>query len=60
MTINELIKRLEALRDEHGDVPVRVQSLSHVWDPDPVIRDKYEMSDGDKKWQRPGWVLLNP
>lgn len=64
MIISELISKLETLRNEHGDVPVRVQTLSHVWDPEPVIRDKcemsYEMSDGNKRQMRPGWVLLNP
>ncbi len=60
MKISELISKLEDLRKEHGDIEVRVQTLSHVWDPDPVIRDKYEMSDGQKTWQRPGWILLNP
>lgn len=57
MTINELIKKLEALRDEHGDVPVRVQTLSHLFDPEPEIRDKYVMFGGK---QRSGWILLNP
>lgn len=60
MAISELISKLETLRNEHGDVPVRVQTLSDTWDPDPVIRDKYEMSDGKKKWMREGWILLNP
>lgn len=52
MSISELISKLESLRKEHGDVPVRVQTLSHVWDPEPVIRDKDETSKG--------WILLNP
>lgn len=49
MTISELIKKLEELRDGHGDVPVCVQTLSHVWDPDPVTRGEPNT-----------WVLLNP
>lgn len=57
MTISELIKKLEALREEHGDVPVKTQTLSHLWDPEPEIRDKYVMPGGK---QRDGWVLLNP
>lgn len=50
MTISELLKQLEALKEKHGDLPVRVQTLSHLWDPEPVVRKR----DGIE------WVLLNP
>lgn len=52
MTISELISKLETLRKEHGDIPVRVQTLSHLWDPNPEIRDK-DISPF-------AWVILNP
>lgn len=47
--ISELIEQLEKLKKEHGDIPVKTQSLSHVWSPDITVRGK----DKDK------WVLLN-
>lgn len=39
-TISELIELLQALRIVHGDIPVRVQTLSHVWKPDVTIKDR--------------------
>lgn len=49
MKISELIAELEKLKKAHGDVPVRTQTLSHTWAPEPVVRGK------DEKY-----ILLNP
>lgn len=35
MTISELIERLEALKAEHGDVPVFTQDSAQDWEPVP-------------------------
>ncbi len=51
MKISELVKQLEAIQKEHGDLPVRVQSLSHTWDPEPTIQRR-----GGKVVR----VMLNP
>ena len=54
MKLSQLIAQLEALKAEHGDIPVKVQTLSHRWDPEPVIRP-IGVGEGTQKW-----VLLNP
>lgn len=48
MKLSDLIKLLTELKEKHGDVPVRYQTLTHRWKPEPeyVERDQY--------------VLLNP
>lgn len=38
MKISELIKKLEKLQKEHGDIEAKVQTLSHTWDPDITVR----------------------
>lgn len=38
MTISELVQALEVLKQEHGDVPVRIDTLTHTWEPTPEIR----------------------
>lgn len=38
MKISELQAKLEKLKAEHGDIQTKVQSLSHVWDPEPMVR----------------------
>ena len=38
MNISDLMKKLEEFKAKHGDLPVRVETLSHTWAPDPVIR----------------------
>lgn len=50
MRLSELIKDLERLKFEHGDVEVCVRTLTHQWAPEPEIRG----TDKDK------YVLLNP
>lgn len=50
MKISELEKLLAGIKAKHGDIPVVVQTLSHVWDPEPEVRG----DDHDKR------VLLNP
>lgn len=51
MTISELVKKLEELKKEHGDIKVVVQTLSHAWAPEPQVRP----FSG-----KPEYVLLNP
>ncbi len=51
MKISELIQELEDLKKQHGDVKVEVQSLTHHWAPEPVVRD-----DGFGR----KYILLNP
>lgn len=50
MKISELIKELERIKAKNGDIRVLVQSLSHVWEPEPEVR-------GPKDDE---YVLLNP
>jgi hypothetical protein len=51
VTISELIKALERIKDKCGDLPVTCQTLSHSFAPEPtVVRNK-----GPR-----GYVLLNP
>jgi len=52
MTISELIKQLEDLKKEHGDIDVKVQTLTHAWAPEPTPRP------GPPKAAR--YILLNP
>jgi hypothetical protein len=40
MRISALIKELEKIKRKHGDVPVKVQTLTHVWDPELSIKGK--------------------
>lgn len=37
MTISELIERLEALKAEHGDLPVFMDDSGSAWDPAPEV-----------------------
>ncbi len=58
MKISQLIAALSKIKDEHGDLNVYTQSLSHVWDPELTLR-----KDG-KPWGcpvqgEPNGVLLN-
>lgn len=50
MKISELVKELERLKELHGDIDVKTQTMSHVWDPDPVVR-----GEGAHRF-----VLVNP
>jgi len=50
MKLSELIDSLIKLKDEHGDLPVRVDSLSHSWQPEPEVKTRA----GEKV------VILNP
>ena len=50
MMLSELMGTLEQSKATHGDMPVKWQSLTHQWNPDPVVR----RSDGRE------YVLLNP
>ena len=38
MKISELVKQLQLLSEKHGDVEVKVQSLTHLWPPEPAKR----------------------
>lgn len=38
MKISELIAELERLKKVQGDLPVVVQTMSHVWAPEPTLR----------------------
>lgn len=58
MKISELIEQLTKIRDEHGDLPVVVQSLTHAWDPEPELRPVGAGIGAGKP--RPTHVLLNP
>ena len=51
MKISELVEKLKKLQEEHGDIKVVVQSLSHAWAPEPEVRP----FSG-----KPEYVLLNP
>lgn len=48
--ISELILQLENIKKEHGDIPVRVNSMSHTWNVEPEVKER----NGIK------FVLLNP
>lgn len=50
MKLSELIKQLDAMKTEHGDLPVKVQTLTHTWAPEPVVRGTIPTK----------YVLLNP
>lgn len=52
MKISELIEKLEALKTEFGDIETKTQTLRHLWDPDPQVREAHGHA--------PNWVLLNP
>lgn len=51
MTVTQLITRLEELKKKHGDLEVKVQSLSHLWEPEPEPRPF---------GKKPIFILLNP
>ena len=38
MKLSQLIEQLERLKREHGDLPVRVQTISHRFPPEPVVK----------------------
>lgn len=40
MTISDLIARLKEIRKQHGDIQVRIDSLSHTWTPDMAVRER--------------------
>lgn len=53
MKISELIEELQKLHKQHGDLPCKVQTLSHYWDapvpsPRPIDQTKKQ------------YILLNP
>lgn len=50
MNISELITELERLKKEHGDIQCVVQTLSHIWAPEPTV---HKATNGKA-------VLLNP
>jgi len=52
MKLSDLIKHLEKLKEEHGDLPTHVQTLTHQWAPEPTA-----VKDGKGKYI---YVLLNP
>ena len=54
MKLSELIVKLEDLKAKHGDLAVRVQTLTHMWDPEPVVRVQ------DSRMTVIEYVLLNP
>lgn len=47
--ISELMAQLEALKAKYGDIPIRVQSITHTWEPEPAF----------KKHPEPH-IILNP
>jgi len=51
MKISELVEKLEKLKHAEGDIEVVVQTLSHAWAPEPVVKETVHF----KKV-----VLLNP
>ena len=51
MKISQLVELLEKLKKQHGDIPVKCQSLSHYWEPEPEIRGQLPQSK---------YILLNP
>lgn len=50
MKISELIAELETIKFKHGDIDVKVQTLTHTWPPEPEVKGTPNDS----------WVLLNP
>lgn len=51
MRLSQLIMQLKRLKKEHGDLPVRYQSLTHRWEPEPTVTK----TNSDTLF-----VLLNP
>lgn len=49
MSISELIKELEKLKEKHGDIEVKTQTLTHMWAPELTV----------KKSGNAEYVLLN-
>lgn len=58
MPLSALIAQLTKIKDEYGDLPVVIQSLTHIWDPDPELRPVGAGIGAGKP--RPTHVLLNP
>lgn len=55
MKISDLIKQLEAIKAEHGDLPVKTQTLAHIWEPDVRVKQyRWPSKDSATKY-----VLLN-
>ena len=52
MKLSDLIRMLEELKEKEGDLPVRWQSLSHLFEPEPTVRPSPPASSK--------YVLLNP
>lgn len=52
MKISELIEKLQKVKEEHGDLDVYTQSLSHMWSPSLDVRNREKPPE-----QR--WLLLN-
>lgn len=50
MYLSELIQKLEEIQKKRGDLPVRIQSLTHLFDPEPTVRERGVHS----------YVILNP
>jgi hypothetical protein len=38
MKISDLIQELEKIKAEHGDLPVKIHTLSHSWEPEISIK----------------------
>jgi len=41
MTISELVKELEKLKKEYGDIQVKTQTMTHIWDPEIRIKNGF-------------------
>ncbi len=55
MKISEYIALLSKIREAHGDLEVKTQTLSHTWTAEPP-----ELRPCDYSSTRTPWVLLNP
>ncbi len=38
MKISELVAQLERIKAEQGDMEIVVQTLTHLWAPEPTVR----------------------
>lgn len=54
MKISELVKALEKIVEEHGDIEVKTQTLTHHWEPEPTVK-RISVGTVSKVY-----VLLNP
>lgn len=52
MKISEFIEQLKKLQEEHGDIEVKTQTLSHTWAPEMTVQ-----VTGPLPWNK--YVLLN-